>query len=233
VVVTPSFVETIKAGEPLSSVLLGYFYLNEGTSTLTYLTLIPICSGVALSCMDNTNFNVWGLVTAALSNLGFSSRSVLTKTLNKQFPSMMDEIALFARISQQGLFLLVPLVLIWELRGIITFLRVSSTGKLWQMFGLLLFNGTAYSVYNLVSFVVLSRTDLVTHAVLNVFRRVVIISFTTFYFGVVLKFVNVCGVVLAVLGVFAFGYAKNKEGKEMIYLSTLPMSMHQGPNRNN
>jgi solute carrier family 35 protein E1 len=230
-IVTPSFVETIKAAEPLSSVLLGYFYFNEGTSIMTYLTLVPICSGVALSCIDNISFSIWGLVSAAVSNLGFSSRSVLTKCLNKQYPSMIDEISLFATISQLGLVLLVPLTLFAELPGITEFVRHCDLAKMTELVSLLCFNGCAYSIYNLISFVVLSRTDLVTHAVLNVFRRVVIITFTTIYFGVELKLVNICGVATAVLGVFAFGYAKNKEGRELVYLSALPMVMSPSSNK--
>ena len=193
--------------------MLGYFYFNEGTSLLTYLTLVPICGGVALSCMDNASFNLWGLVAAAISNIGFSSRSVVTKRMNKQFPREIDEVTLFGRISQLGFLVLVPITAFLEFskfRAIVS----SSSFDGGNLLLLLALNGCAYSTYNLVSFVVLARTDLVTHAVLNVFRRVVIIAFTSFYFGVDLKMVNVLGIVISVVGVFAFGYSKNIEKNE-------------------
>jgi uncharacterized membrane protein (DUF373 family) len=58
---------------------------------------------------------------------------------------------------------------------------------------------------------VLGRTDLVTHAVLNVFRRVFIILFTSYYFALTLSTLNAFGVGLAVLGVLMFSYSKSQE----------------------
>lgn len=60
---------------------------------------------------------------------------------------------------------------------------------------------------------VLGRTDLVTHAVLNVFRRVFIILFTSYYFSVHLSTLNAFGVTMAVAGVLLFSYSKSTENK--------------------
>ena len=50
-----------------------------------------------------------------------------------------------------------------------------------------------------------------THAVLNVFRRVVIILFTSAYFGVHLGGLNLMGVAMAVCGVLLFGFSKERD----------------------
>ena len=70
-----------------------------------------------------------------------------------------------------------------------------------------------YSIYNLTSFLVLSRTDLISHAVLNVFRRVVIIVFTSYYFSIVLLPLNIMGIAIAVFGVLLFCYSRSREKK--------------------
>jgi len=206
----PSFAETVKAAEPISSVALGYFFFNEGTTPLTYATLLPICLGVGISCVDDATFHLWGFVTAALSNVCFSSRAVISKRLFSTFPGAIDEIQLFAYISRIGLLILVPLTILLEASQIKTLLTWDFS-ELWYFGQLLLFNGAAYSIYNLMSFLVLSRTDLVTHAVLNVFRRVFIIVYTSWFFAVHLSLLNSCGVALAVVGVLLFALAKHRE----------------------
>lgn len=61
-----------------------------------------------------------------------------------------------------------------------------------------------FAMYNLASYAVLKRTELVTHAVLNVFRRVFIIVFTSLYFRVELTMLSDVGVGVATLGVLLF-----------------------------
>lgn len=77
--------------------------------------------------------------------------------------------------------------------------------------GLLLLNGVSYFTYNQVSFIVLSKTTVVTHAVGNGFRRVVTIICSVLYFRNVVTTTNVAGILLAVFGVCSYSYAKTLE----------------------
>lgn len=190
---------------------------------------MPICLGVGLSCYHNEDFNVLGFLLAASSNVCFSSRAVLAKKLSIAFPEVTDEVNLFASISLYGLAVLVPitafvegrqLVSLWSVqlgassqhnslqqaeqdgRGALDLVRVST---------LLLLNGSMFALYNLMSYVVLRNTDLVTHSVLNVFRRVFIILFTSYYFGIVLSPFNMGGIGIAVAGVILFGYFRSTD----------------------
>ena len=70
-------------------------------------------------------------------------------------------------------------------------------------------NGLAYTCYNVMSFLVLTRTNMVTHAILNCIRRVFIIIFTCYFFDIHLTNTNLVGVGIAVAGVITFGYFKN------------------------
>lgn len=214
--VTASFAETIKSAEPLSSVFLGYFYFNEGNTLSTYLTLLPICMGVSISCMHDGSFGLLGFLCAATSNLCFSSRAVLTKHLFRvQKESItMDEVCLFTHISQIGLVVLIPMTFIMEGKQIYQFVsNENAYSQIWELLLLLGVNGVFYSIYNLTSFLVLSRTDLISHAVLNVFRRVVIIVFTSYYFSIVLLPLNIMGIAIAVFGVLLFCYSRSREKK--------------------
>lgn len=82
-----------------------------------------------------------------------------------------------------------------------------------SMLVLLICNGVAFTTYNLMSYIILKRTDLITHSVVNVFRRVFTIFFTAVYFQVELNGANVTGVAVAVIGVLLFAYFKSREVK--------------------
>ena len=73
---------------------------------------------------------------------------------------------------------------------------------------LLMLNGSMFAFYNLASYGVLKRTELVTHSVLNVFRRVFIIAFTSVYFHVQLTVYSIVGVGLATIGVLLFSTSR-------------------------
>jgi len=214
-VVTASFAETVKSAEPISSVIMGFFVLSEVATLPTYLTLIPICAGVSISCFHDDGFALNGFLFAAASNLCFSARAVLAKKMLKQFPGAVSEVEMFRLISLMGLGVLVPLTLVSEGAEIYAFFfsgDATMTQTYIELLSLLFLNGCAYATYNLTSFLVLHRTSLVTHAVLNCFRRVFIIVFTSIYFNVEISTFNMLGVAMAVLGVLLFSYLRGREG---------------------
>lgn len=219
-IVSAGFAETIKSAEPLSTVMIGFILLKEVNSAKTYSTLIPICLGVGLSCYHNEDFNVYGFLLAAASNVCFSGRAVLAKKLHVNYPDSLDEINLFAYISLIGLVFLIPITAMYEGSALLDLYHTSGenadlnlnnsifAGSFSTLF---LINGSMFAVYNLMSYVVLKHTDLVTHSVLNCFRRVFIIVFTSLYFGLHLSLFNMTGISIAVLGVMLFGYFRAAE----------------------
>jgi uncharacterized membrane protein len=174
-----------------------------------------------VSCYHDNAFNLLGFALAALSNLGFSSRAVLTKRLNTAHPDAIDDINLFFKISLYGLVLLIPITLLFEGTAIAEILKQSVYEKsasstdfnLFLFLFLLLLNGCLFATYNLTSYVVLRKTDLITHSVLNAFRRVFIIIFTTIYFNSSLSIMNLFGIFLAITGVVLFGYFRSNDKK--------------------
>jgi solute carrier family 35 protein E1 len=206
--VNASFVETIKASEPISTVIFGYIIIKERNSLTTYSTLIPICIGVGISCIGELYFSMYGFIFALLSNICFSTRAVYGRQLFIEYPSSIDEINLFYSISSIGLLILVPLVVVTEGSQIYHYFINTSTEFI-HLVQLVVVNGVAYTIYNIASFIVLSKVLVVTHAVLNVFRRVAIISATSYYFSISLTMLNIYGVVLAIAGVISFVLSKH------------------------
>lgn len=169
---------------------------------------------MALSCYDNDSFDVIGFIIASGSNICFSARAVYTKLLSSQYKSF-DEINLFFNISYRGLYLLLPITIIFEGQKLmelyyINTLTINKTtnNNYIELLFLMTLNGFMFAVYNLISYLVLKRTELVTHSVLNVFRRVFIILFTSIYFRAEFSVHTGIGVTLAVIGVLLFGQFK-------------------------
>jgi solute carrier family 35 protein E1 len=215
-----SFTETIKSGEPITSVIFGYVVLHEKSHWFTYISLIPIIIGVALSCISDTSFHLHGAIFAAISNICFSLRAVIAKKILMIFPTESNEFVMFRQISLIGVCVLIPLAYIVEsvkISNDFIFELDDSFKKIrYDLFILFLWNGLAYTCYNLVSFLVLKRSNIVTHAVLNCFRRVFIIIFTSYYFQMNLSNYNLLGVGVALSGAILFGTSKRLSEKRAV-----------------
>ena len=208
--------ETVKAGEPLSTVLIGLIFMREVYGQGTYLSLLPICGGVALACYNNDSFQPYGFFLAIASNFCFSARAVYTKILNSTSSVPIDDITLFSAISMKGLIFLAPVALLMEGSQLWEYLSTGSRAhtSVYAMVLLIALNGATFAAYNLASYMVLRQTELVTHSVLNVFRRVFIIAFTSVYFQLPMSMVAAAGVGLASVGVLVFSSVRRMEGKQ-------------------
>ncbi|KAJ8599431.1 hypothetical protein CTAYLR_007994 [Chrysophaeum taylorii] len=205
-----SFVETVKAGEPVSTAALAASWLGERESVATYLSLAPIVLGIALATATEDTAPVLSLATLVTlgSNVCFSLRAVFVKQLKQSCPSSApakSAVVLFYHVSRFGF----PVFIVCA------FLRgdparvIEAPGISLPFFVAALFaNGLGYSAYNLASFMVLNRVSTTTHAVLNVCRRVVVIAVTTLYFRTPLSLAGAAGILIAAAGVFLYANAK-------------------------
>ena len=77
--VAVSFTHTIKALEPLFSVLFSVLFLGDVPNPIVLLTLLPIMGGVIGASLTEASFNWPGFVSAMGSNVTFQSRNVFSK----------------------------------------------------------------------------------------------------------------------------------------------------------
>lgn len=206
-----SFVETVKSSEPISTVVLAYIMLGELETTTVYAALIPLVVGVGMASTGEAGGTIAAFCATMGSNFGFSARAVLAKQLKHEHPSSpsaSSDVSLFFHISWIGLIPLLPLAIFSEGATLKQALASSDFNGV-RFLCVLVFNGVMYTAYNQFSFMVLSRVTTATHAVLNVCRRVSVISFTTMVFGTPLNAINAVGIVIAVIGMSIFTYAKS------------------------
>ena len=113
--VNASFVDTVKAGEPIATMLLTVCFLRaESPSLPVALSLLPIVAGVSISSMAEASFNLRGFAMAMGSNVCFSARSICAKLLRASLGRSMDNANLFVHVNLCGAALLLPIVLLVE-----------------------------------------------------------------------------------------------------------------------
>eukprot|EP00927_Polykrikos_kofoidii_P051951 TRINITY_DN45725_c0_g1_i1.p1 TRINITY_DN45725_c0_g1~~TRINITY_DN45725_c0_g1_i1.p1 ORF type:complete len:360 (-),score=47.51 TRINITY_DN45725_c0_g1_i1:98-1111(-) len=211
-----SFVETVKSGEPVSTVILAFILLGEVEEIGTYASLLPVVVGVAMASAGEAGGTFAAFATTVGSNFAFSARAVYAKQLKRDHskcPAATSDVCLFFHISCTGLMVLLPLAVIQEGSALQTALASSSFDAA-RFFSVMALNGLMYTAYNQLSFMVLSRVTTATHAVLNVCRRVCVIGVTTLFFGTPLSVVNIAGILIAVAGMLWFTRSKANTKKQ-------------------
>ena len=209
-IAAPSFVETLKASEPLSTVAMASLMLGEHERWPTLVALLPIVIGVAMASSNGLVFSAAGMALALASNLAFSGRAVLTKLLKRDHPGAQvtkSDACLFFHVSRCGLCILVPCAIVLDAGA-----WLASGADPVRLGLLLLLNGMAHALYNGVSFAVLAKVSIATHAVLNIVRRVLVIAVAAAVFATPVSAFNGSGFVLSVLGVLAFAQSKSRGG---------------------
>lgn len=205
----PSFVETVKASEPVSTVVIGQIFCPEVSSWMTYASLGPIIFGVGLACYGDSTVPFWGVIFALLSNFGFSGRAVAAKILQLESTStgvVADEVRLFLQVSCIGVFVLIPFAVYFDYTEVVYY---AQRPEAHMIIPILLLNGATYTVFSLCSFATITRTNIVTHAVLNALRRVAVIVASAAYFNTKLSTQVLTGGAIAVGGVVWFSVSKN------------------------
>ncbi|CAO2193869.1 unnamed protein product [Urochloa humidicola] len=202
--VAVSFTHTIKASEPLFTVLLSGLFLGEVPSLPVLGSLVPIVGGVALASFTEVSFNWTGFWSAMASNLTNQSRNVLSKKLLAADKDAMDDINLFSVITVLSFLLSCPLMLFAE--GVkFTPGYLQSTGvNLQELCVRAVLAGFCFHGYQKLSYLILSRVSPVTHSVANCVKRVVVIVSSVLFFSTPVSPVNALGTGAALGGVFLY-----------------------------
>ncbi|KAJ1562702.1 hypothetical protein HK096_005175 [Nowakowskiella sp. JEL0078] len=215
---------TIKSAEPLTTAVLMFLMLGKTIPLRLFLSLMPIPIGVLLATIGDVSFNVSGILTALLSTVIASARSVVFKNHSdnyKTMPNTFADIQRFLHLGTLGFILLFPLYLIkYHIIHQFTNTQEEIIASFTELVNhhtreLLVRAGAFHFLYNLFSFDVLSQVSSpVTHSLFNVGKRVVTILYSMFYFKNRLVPINMIGIMLANLGVFWYVREKSRCQKD-------------------
>ena len=244
-----SFVETIKAAEPITSATVAVGCGIEVLSRNEVVGLAAIVFGVILGTAGNSGssesfdteqYVFWKSFQACtivmFANLCFSFRGLYQKLFRatpEGSAQLIDDLNLQFRMQQTGIALLVAPVLFWDAPRVLRYLwtlhfehGLWSSGVTSRYVALSLLNGFAFASYNLASTYILSRISVVHHAALNCVRRVFAIVITSLYFVVPITFLGSIGILVSFGGFMYFTHYKLQRQRQPKPLSSLlPVSL--------
>jgi solute carrier family 35 protein E1 len=213
-----SFMQIVKASEPVVSCILSATLLGQVFPLPVYLTLLPIVGGVGLASLKELSFTWLAFGSAMLSNVSSAFRGIVAKkAMSKPQGENMTESNLYGVLTIMSFCVLLPFSLLVE--------SPAKIAKVWAAANAggissgyiafnLLMSGVCYYLYNETAFLALGRVNAVTHAIANTVKRIVIILASVVIFKTQLTPLGIAGSGIAVFGAFLYAIAKQASGKK-------------------
>ncbi|KAJ0242607.1 Triose phosphate/phosphate translocator TPT [Hirschfeldia incana] len=206
--VAVSFTHTIKALEPFFNASASQFLLGQSIPITLWLSLAPVVLGVAMASLTELSFNWLGFISAMISNISFTYRSIFSKKAMTD----MDSTNVYAYISIIALIVCIPPAIIVEGPQLLkhgfsdAIAKVGMTKFISDLFWV----GMFYHLYNQLATNTLERVAPLTHAVGNVLKRVFVIGFSIVIFGNKISTQTGIGTGIAIAGVALYSIIKAK-----------------------
>ncbi|KAG6581328.1 hypothetical protein SDJN03_21330, partial [Cucurbita argyrosperma subsp. sororia] len=108
--VAVSFTHTVKALEPFFNAAASQFILGQSIPITLWLSLAPVVIGVSMASLTELSFNWTGFISAMISNISFTYRSLYSKKAMTD----MDSTNVYAYISIIALLFCIPPAVIVE-----------------------------------------------------------------------------------------------------------------------
>lgn len=210
---------------PLFTVILSQLILKERHTKWVYLSLLPIVAGVVIASFTEISFDLIGLISALISTLGFSLQNIYSKKVLKD--TSMHHLRLLHLLGRLALFMFLP---IWLF---VDFKVVAQPSLLFQgsyrTLALLLADGILNWLQNIIAFCVMAMVTPLTYSVSSAFKRIFVIGVSLFILGNPVTGMNIVGMFLTILGVFAYNRAKLSAKKTAKY-ELLPTTVKKTSN---
>ncbi|GMI90247.1 triose-phosphate / phosphate translocator, ACCLIMATION OF PHOTOSYNTHESIS TO ENVIRONMENT 2 [Hibiscus trionum] len=204
--VAVSFTHTVKALEPFFNAAASQFVLGHQIPLSLWLSLAPVVIGVSMASLTELSFNWTGFISAMISNIAFTYRSIYSK----KAMTGMDSTNVYAYISIIALLFCLPPAIFIEGPQLMQYgfrdaiAKVGLTKFLSDLFWI----GMFYHLYNQLATNTLERVAPLTHAVGNVLKRVFVIGFSIVVFGNKISTQTGIGTAIAIAGVAMYSLIK-------------------------
>ncbi|XP_058070364.1 triose phosphate/phosphate translocator, chloroplastic-like [Magnolia sinica] len=204
--VAVSFTHTIKALEPFFNAAASQFILGHQIPFSLWLSLAPVVIGVSMASLTELSFNWTGFISAMISNIAFTYRSIYSK----KAMTGMDSTNVYAYISIIALLVCIPPAIIIEGPQLMQYGFADAIAKvgLYKFISDLFWIGMFYHLYNQIATNTLERVAPLTHAVGNVLKRVFVIGFSIVVFGNRISKQTGIGTIIAIAGVAIYSLIK-------------------------
>ncbi|KAK1415524.1 hypothetical protein QVD17_31307 [Tagetes erecta] len=206
-----SFNQAIGATTPFFTAVFAYFITLKKEALLTYITLIPVVTGVIIASGGEPSFHLFGFIMCIGATAARALKTVLQGILLSSEGEKLNSMNLLLYMAPIAVVLLLPATLYMEenVVGITIALARQDFGIVW----LLLFNSALAYFVNLTNFLVTKHTSALTLQVLGNAKGAVAVVVSILIFRNPVSVTGMAGYTLTVIGVILYSEAKKRSNK--------------------
>ncbi|XP_031108484.1 probable sugar phosphate/phosphate translocator At3g11320 [Ipomoea triloba] len=203
-----SFNQAIGATTPFFTAVFAYLMTLKREAWLTYVTLIPVVTGVVIASGGEPSFHLFGFIVCIGATAARALKSVLQGILLSSEGEKLNSMNLLLYMAPIAVVLLLPATIIMEenVVGITLALARNDTKIVW----LLLFNSALAYFVNLTNFLVTKHTSALTLQVLGNAKGAVAVVVSILIFRNPVSVTGMLGYSLTVFGVVLYSEAKKR-----------------------
>nr|GMC59126.1 probable sugar phosphate/phosphate translocator At3g11320 [Ipomoea batatas] len=207
-----SFNQAIGATTPFFTAVFAYLMTLKREAWLTYVTLIPVVTGVVIASGGEPSFHLFGFIVCIGATAARALKSVLQGILLSSEGEKLNSMNLLLYMAPIAVVLLLPATIIMEenVVGITLALARNDTKIVW----LLLFNSALAYFVNLTNFLVTKHTSALTLQVLGNAKGAVAVVVSILIFRNPVSVTGMLGYSLTVFGVVLYSEAKKRNREQ-------------------
>lgn len=206
-----SFNQAIGATTPFFTAVFAYLMTLKKEAWLTYITLIPVVTGVIIASGGEPSFHLFGFIMCIGATAARALKTVVQGILLSSEGEKLNSMNLLLYMAPIAVVLLLPATLYMEenVVGITIALARQDFGIVW----LLLFNSALAYFVNLTNFLVTKHTSALTLQVLGNAKGAVAVVVSILIFRNPVSVTGMAGYTLTVIGVILYSEAKKRSTK--------------------
>ncbi|GMY25415.1 probable sugar phosphate/phosphate translocator At3g11320 [Fagus crenata] len=203
-----SFNQAIGATTPFFTAVFAYVMIKRRESWITYVTLIPVVTGVIIATGGEPSFHLLGFIMCVSATAGRALKSVVQDILLSSEEEKLNSMNLLLYMAPIAVVFLLPATLLMEdnVFEITVALARQDSKIVWY----LLFNSSLAYFVNLTNFLVTKHTSALTLQVLGNAKGAVAVVVSILIFKNPISFIGMAGYCLTVIGVVLYSEAKKK-----------------------
>lgn len=203
-----SFNQAVGATTPFFTAVFAYLMTLKREGWLTYITLIPVVTGVIIASGGEPSFHLFGFLMCVGATAARALKTVLQGILLSSEAEKLNSMNLLMYMAPIAVVCLIPAALIMEKNvvGITIALAKEDNKFIWY----LLFNSTLAYFVNLTNFLVTKHTSALTLQVLGNAKGAVAVVISILIFRNPVTVTGMLGYCLTVIGVVLYSEAKKR-----------------------
>ncbi|KAF8394958.1 hypothetical protein HHK36_018897 [Tetracentron sinense] len=203
-----SFNQAIGATTPFFTAVFAYIMTVKRESWLTYVTLIPVVTGVIIASGGEPSFHLFGFIMCVGATAARALKTVVQGILLSSEGEKLNSMNLLMYMAPIAVVFLLPATLLMEgnVVGITQALARKDINIVWY----LLFNSTLAYFVNLTNFLVTKHTSALTLQVLGNAKGAVAVVVSILIFKNPISVIGMFGYAITVTGVVLYSEAKKR-----------------------